>query len=56
MPDYRKLYLLSAGAIADAVELLHKAQLEAEELYVEDEKDPVQLSEHLPADPDEPKE
>ena len=40
MPDYAKMYRELFNAITDAVEILQKAQLRTEELYMEDD-DPV---------------
>ena len=47
MPDYKKPYLKLFGAISDAMDILNKAQIEAEELYLnsceEDEKKVVKF-------------
>jgi len=40
MPDYARLYRHMWGATTDVIELLKKAQQEAEEMYVVDSSDP----------------
>ena len=34
MPDYQKMYLSLFNAVTDAIELLQKAQQDAEEIYI----------------------
>lgn len=34
MPDYQKMYLGLFNAVTDAIELLQKAQQDAEEIYI----------------------
>ena len=34
MPDYQRMYLGLFNAITDAIELLQKAQQDAEEIYI----------------------
>ena len=34
MPNYKELYFKLFAAVSDAMEILNKAQLEAEELYM----------------------
>ena len=43
MVDYQKLYTLLFNSITDAIEILQKAQIEAEEIYIStpNEKDEV---------------
>lgn len=41
MPDYKKMYFQLAASVADAVELLIKAQQQGEDGYVKDKTAPV---------------
>jgi len=34
MPDYKTMYFKLFSAVSDAIEILNKAQLEMEELYI----------------------
>ena len=34
MVDYQKLYTLLFNSVTDAIEILQKAQIEAEEIYI----------------------
>ena len=39
MVNYKKLYFRLFNAITDAIEILQKAQIDAEEAYIEDGED-----------------
>ena len=34
MPDYKTMYFKLFAAVSDAIEILHNAQIETEELYI----------------------
>ena len=44
MVNYKKLYLRLFNAITDAIEILQKAQIDAEDAYIEDGEDEAEKS------------
>lgn len=52
MPDYAKMYRELFNAVTDAVEILQKAQLRTEEIYMADGNPVIQLLKPEPEKPD----
>lgn len=52
MPDYAKMYRELFNAVTDAVEILQKAQIRTEELYMADENPVIQLLKPEPETPE----
>ena len=50
MPDYAKMYRELFNAVTDVVEILQKAQLRTEELYMEDDNPVIRLLKSEPED------
>ena len=50
MPDYAKMYRELFNAVTDAVEILQKAQIRTEELYMADENPVIQLLKPEPSE------
>ena len=51
MPDYKKMYFELAAKVADAIDILIKAQQQGENEYIEDE-DETEISDKYKADDD----
>lgn len=54
MPDYAKMSRELFNAVTDAVEILQKAQIRTEELYMADENPVIQLLQPEPSEAEAP--
>ena len=44
MPDYQKMYIELFNAFTDAIEILRRAQIKTEEIYVSSQEPPIEIA------------